>query len=275
MRFCCQTCCLLGNAQKWQQDYVVWFSTIEKIGRPGGRRMTQREGELFESISKKIKEMVKREQAFGGISKKTKDMRMAWSDQMALISEVEHAYDSIAYENVHLELISQAIQTACAQLDSNLQTIISFLDSEKPLLTKWLGVPTERYPTRGKMLNAALTVWAFTGGIIISLCLFGLSIPAWGLLRTLHMCNYSKEDRTLCEFSAVISLQHFMWIKSVQDWLVIIPEGKESRRDSRIGKKRRDAFYGLGEYVNPNAGKRGKRQGRGRSKYYESVSLKL
>ena len=56
-----------------------------------------------------------------------------------------------------------------------------------------------------------------------------------------------------------------------------IPDGEETRRNSQVGKKRRPAFYGLGEYANPNAGKRGRRKrGRGgSSKFYESVSLKL
>lgn len=269
---------ITANAQKWQQDYIIWFDVVERIGSTEGRRMTQKEGGFFDAISKKIKDRVTRERATSrGLSPTTEHMRATWEEQMILISEVEKAYDSIAYGSIHFELISQAVQTACAQLESNSQIIISFLDSEKPLRTTWSGAPKERYPVGGKFLNAALTIWAFTGGIIISIILFGLSIPTWLVRRMLYSCNYVTENRTLCEFSAVVSLWHFMWMESVQNWLVVIPEEKESRRDSQVGRQRRNAWYGLGEYRNPNAGKRGRRKrGRGgSSKFYESVSLKL
>lgn len=267
------------NARKWQQDYIVWFDIVERIGSTEGRRMTQREGGFFDAISKKIKERVSRERAtIRGVSQTTEQMRATWDEQIVLISEVEKAYDSIAYESIHFELISQAVRTACAQLDSNSQIIISFLDSEKPLRTTWSDAPKESYPVGGKFLNAALTLWAFTGGIVISLILFGISIPLWLVRRMLYSCNYVTEDRTLCEFSAVVSLWHYMWMKSVQDRLVIIPDGNESIRDSRLDKQRRPAFYGLWGYRNPNAGKRKVKRKRGRtsgSKFYESISLKL
>jgi len=268
---------ITANAKKWQWDYIIWLDTVERIGSTEGRRMTPREGGFFDEISKKIKKMVAREKGTSrGVSQTTEHMRATWKEQMVLISEVEKAYDSIAYGGMHFELISQAVQTACAQLDSNSQIIISFLDSEKPLRTTWLPAPNERYPVWGKILNAALTIWAFTGGIIISLILFGLSIPAWVVLRMLNSCDCFTENRTLCEFSALVSLWHFMWIKSLQEWLVVSPEGKDTKRNSQLRKRRRQgAYYGYGEYRDRNAGNVNGRRSKGSSKYYESVSLKL
>ena len=135
------------------------------------------------------------------------------------------------------------------QFKTKLKILEEFLDAEKPKSVAWQTLEIGPY---GKTLNFFLVLWGITGGFAITVLLFGISVLIYFPWAVLETCFNGHASRNICDFVSDITTMHIRWLTIQQKELVKVTTTK-TNRNSNMSKWK----------------------GRTRSRYYDSISLKL
>lgn len=255
----------------WQRKKKAISIKIRGVALKKGRNASPQEKEFYKKLCDTIDSMASielRSLEVNEIMTSPIQTRMKMRSQTMLISELEKFYDKMMFEGETYALINAAIMVSLAHITSNLKILETFLDTEKPKGATWRTI--EQDSPYAKTLNFFIVLWTLSGGLLITLVLFGIAVLIYFPWAAVETCLYGRASQSVCDFVASVTTMHYRWLNDQQKKLVNENKTK-TKRNSALQRKNKDMLMQANPFKSKGAGRKRKAG----SKFYESISLKL